>query len=40
MNSAIANTVRRYTLSYVPDFLFRPGLLLLYLVTSWAMGWH
>lgn len=38
MNSAIANTVRRYSLSYVPDFLYRPGLLLLYLLTAWAFG--
>ena len=32
MNSAIANSLRRYTLSYVPDFLYRPGLLLLFLL--------
>lgn len=39
MNSAIANSVRRYGLSYVPDFLFRPGLLLLYLLLAWALQW-
>lgn len=38
MNSAIANSVRRYGLSYVPDFLYRPGLLFLYLLFAWASG--
>ena len=40
MNGSIANSVRRYALSYVPDFLYRPGLLLAYLVFAWAMGFH
>lgn len=37
MNSAIANALRRYTLSYVPDFLYRPGLLLLFLLVVWFL---
>jgi O-antigen/teichoic acid export membrane protein len=36
MNSAVANSKRLYTLSYVPDFLYRPGLLLLFLAAAWA----
>jgi O-antigen/teichoic acid export membrane protein len=39
MNSAVANSKRNYTLSYVPDFLYRPGLLLLFLLASWAWRW-
>ena len=38
MNSASANSLRRYSLSYVPDFLFRPGLLLAYLLAAWLLG--
>jgi O-antigen/teichoic acid export membrane protein len=38
INGAVANSVRRYALSYVPDFLYRPGLLLAYLLFVWAMG--
>ena len=37
MNSAIANSLRRYTLSYVPDFLYRPGLLLIFLIAAWLL---
>jgi O-antigen/teichoic acid export membrane protein len=40
INGAVANSVRRYALSYVPDFLYRPGLLLAYLVFAWAVGIH
>jgi O-antigen/teichoic acid export membrane protein len=40
INGAVANSVRRYALSYVPDFLYRPGLLLAYLVFAWAVGLH
>ena len=40
MNSAVANSVRRYALSYVPDFLYRPGLLLAFLLVAWALGMH
>jgi O-antigen/teichoic acid export membrane protein len=35
MNSAVANSKRLYALSYVPDFLYRPGLLLLFLIAAW-----
>jgi O-antigen/teichoic acid export membrane protein len=38
INSAVANSVRRYSLSYVPDFLYRPGLLLAYLLFAWGAG--
>lgn len=38
MNSSIANSIRRYALSYVPDFLYRPGLLLGFLVVAWSLG--
>ncbi len=38
INGAVANSIRRYALSYVPDFLYRPGLLLAYLLFAWAMG--
>jgi O-antigen/teichoic acid export membrane protein len=40
VNGAVANSVRRYALSYVPDFLYRPGLFLAYLVFAWAVGLH
>jgi len=39
INSATANSLRRFSLSYVPDFIYRPGLLLLYLGTSWFFHW-
>lgn len=35
ITSSVANSRRRFTLSYVPDFLFRPGLLLLFLGCMW-----
>ena len=38
MNSSAANSVRRFALSYVPDFLYRPGLFLAYLLLAWAWG--
>ena len=38
INGSVANSVRRYALSYVPDFLYRPGLLLAYLLFAWAVG--
>ena len=37
-NSVIANSLRRFELSYVPDFLVRPALLLAGLVALWLMG--
>ena len=38
INSSVANSVRRYALSYVPDFLYRPGLLLAYLLFARFAG--
>jgi O-antigen/teichoic acid export membrane protein len=38
LNSSIANSRRRYALSYVPDFIYRPGLLLLFVVLAWLIG--
>ena len=35
VSSSVANSRRRFTLSYVPDFLFRPGLLMIFLLASW-----
>ncbi len=35
ITSSVANSRRRFSLSYVPDFLFRPGLLLLFLGAMW-----
>jgi O-antigen/teichoic acid export membrane protein len=37
INSAGANSLRRYTLSYVPDFLYRPGLFLAFLLIAWRL---
>jgi len=39
ITSSTANSLRRFTLSYVPDFLFRPGMLMTYLVVAWVSGW-
>jgi O-antigen/teichoic acid export membrane protein len=38
-NSVIANSWRRFELSYVPDFLVRPVLLLAGLLLPWWLGW-
>lgn len=38
VTSSVANSQRRFSLSYVPDFLFRPGFLLLFLVIVWVAG--
>jgi O-antigen/teichoic acid export membrane protein len=40
INSSVANSMRNYTLSFIPDLFFRPGLLLLYLVANWLLGVH
>ena len=37
ISSSAANSRRRFQLSYVPDFLFRPGLLLVFLLVMWAL---
>jgi O-antigen/teichoic acid export membrane protein len=38
MTSATANSQRRFSLSYIADYLFRPGLLLAYLLLAFAFG--
>ena len=38
ISSSAANSMRRFSLSYVPDFLFRPGLLMAYLALAWLGG--
>jgi O-antigen/teichoic acid export membrane protein len=38
ITSSVANSKRRFQLSYVPDFIFRPGLLLLFLGLMWVLG--
>jgi O-antigen/teichoic acid export membrane protein len=40
INSAIANSIRSYGLSFYPDLFFRPGLFLIYLTVSWMLGIH
>jgi O-antigen/teichoic acid export membrane protein len=37
-NSVVANSLRRFELSYVPDFLVRPILLLAGLLVPWGLG--
>jgi O-antigen/teichoic acid export membrane protein len=39
-DSSVANSVRRFTLSYAPDFLFRPLLLLAYIAFAYGMNWN
>ena len=39
ITSSTANSLRRFSLSYIPDFLFRPGMMMAYLVIAWASGW-
>jgi O-antigen/teichoic acid export membrane protein len=39
-DSAVANSIRSFTLSYAPDFIFRPALLLAYIVFTYVIGWN
>lgn len=39
MTSSTANSQRRFNLASIPDFLFRPGLLLAYLLAVFVFGW-
>jgi O-antigen/teichoic acid export membrane protein len=39
-DSSIANSLRRFTLSYAPDFVFRAALLLIYMAVVYELGWH
>jgi O-antigen/teichoic acid export membrane protein len=38
--SSVANSLRRFTLSYAPDFIGRPGLLLVYIILASLFGGH
>jgi O-antigen/teichoic acid export membrane protein len=38
-DSAVANSARRFSLSFVPDFIFRPSLLLILIVGAFLVGW-
>ncbi len=38
LNNSAANAQRRFALSYAPDFVFRPGLLLVWLGGLWLFG--
>jgi O-antigen/teichoic acid export membrane protein len=38
ISSSAANSRRRFQLSYIPDFIFRPGLLLAFLAPCWLLG--
>lgn len=38
ISSSVANSQRRFTLSYVPDFVIRPGLFMLFLVATSLAG--
>ncbi len=38
LNNSAANAQRRFALSYAPDFVFRPGLLLAWLGGLWLFG--
>jgi O-antigen/teichoic acid export membrane protein len=37
ISSSIANSRRQFRLSYVPDFIFRTGLALVFLIIMWAL---
>ncbi|MCA0432513.1 MAG: hypothetical protein LCH46_04555 [Proteobacteria bacterium] len=39
-NAMVANSYKRFTLSYLPDFLVRPGLFLIALLLFWFLGWQ
>jgi O-antigen/teichoic acid export membrane protein len=39
-DSSVANSIRRFTLSNAPDFLFRPLLLLSYILLVYWLGWN
>ncbi len=37
-NSSVANSLRRYQLAFVPDFIFRPGLFFLYIAGAFLLN--
>ena len=38
-NGSLANTLRRYKLAFLPDFIFRPGLFFLYIAGAFILGY-
>ena len=39
-NGSLANTLRRYKLAFLPDFIFRPGLFFIYIAGAFVFGFH
>jgi O-antigen/teichoic acid export membrane protein len=39
-DSSVANSIRKFTLSYAPDFVFRPVLLLAFILLAYALHWQ
>ena len=39
-NGSLANTLRRYKLAFLPDFIFRPGLFFIYITGAFLLGFH
>ena len=39
-NGSLANTLRRYKLAFLPDFIFRPGLFFIYIAGAYLLGFH
>jgi O-antigen/teichoic acid export membrane protein len=38
-NGSLANTLRRYKLAFLPDFIFRPGLFFIYIAGAFFLGY-
>lgn len=39
-NGSLANTLRRYRLAFLPDFIFRPGLFFIYIAGAFILGFQ
>ena len=39
-NGSLANTLRRYKLAFLPDFIFRPGLFFIYIAGAFVLGFQ
>ena len=39
-NGSLANTLRRFSLAFLPDFIFRPGLFFIYVAGAYLAGFH
>ena len=39
-NGSLANTLRRYRLAFLPDFIFRPSLFFIYVAGGFLLGYH